>query len=559
MWCVGMKHKEDGRYHFGWIYAQTRGNRRYLVFLVLAGAALAVVNIVFANVLKGFVDIAIGDSGISLAENMAAALLTLMSEGILGMVTAISYQVACSRIGQRLRMELAGYLYRSRLLEMQEHSVGEYMTNVTADVEKVSGCIPAMTKDAVGGGLTAVLAVWYLFRLNWKLALLLLVCIPLLILCIVVFSPVVQKASRRDKESEEDFRVYFQDVLEKIALYKIGFMGKKLDEKARGMLDRKVRSARRLGAAEGGSAFLNSVMGSAMFLISMGGGAYFVVRGELEVGAMIAVIQLTNYITWPFKAIGNIISNVNQSIVSAERLDRIYSLPQEPEQASAPCKEVSCLRMRGVTFRYGDTRILERVDADFEKKGITGIVGESGGGKSTLLKVASGLYPPEEGQVSAVFDDGSRWDDVRPYVGLVPASGLIFRDTIAANICMAAEPDSVRLEQCAAMANIGRYIRGQARRYDTVIGDGSQALSSGQEQRIGIARALYQGAGILLFDEPTANLDAESIDVFLDTLDQAAADRICIVVTHDPRVMKRCRRLYEMREGKLVPLGTVKE
>lgn len=547
-----IKEKAKSRYSFGWIYAQTKGNRRYLVYLVLAGIVLAVVNIGMATVLKGFVDVATGDSQISLAENVAAAFLILVSEGALSMMASVSYRVSCNRIGQRLRLELAGRLYRSRLLEMQDHHVGEYMTNLTEDVEKVSGCIPTIAKNAVGNGLTAVLAVLYLFWLNWKLALLLLICIPLLICCIAIFSPIVQKASRRDKKNEEDIRVYFQDVLEKIALFKIGFMGKKFDVKARGMLEAKVESARRLGAAEGGFSFLNNAMGMAMYLISMGGGAYFVMRGELVVGAMIAVIQLTNYITWPFKAIGDIISNVNQSIVSAERLDRIYSLPEEPEQISAPRKEVSCLQMKGISFRYGDTCILKGIDADFGKEGIIGIVGESGGGKSTFLKVASGLYLPEEGQVSAVFADGSIQDNVRPYVGLVPAADLIFRDTIEANICMAMEPDRERLEQCAAMANISRYIREQEQQYDTVIGDGRQALSSGQEQRIGIARALYQRAGILLFDEPTANLDAESIDIFLDTLDKVAADRICIVVTHDPRVMERCSRVYQMEEGRLV-------
>lgn len=546
-----MEEKGKSRYNFGWIYAQTKGNRRYLILLTIAGIGLAAVNIQIASILKRFVDIAMGDSRMTLSENVMAALLILLLEGIFSMVTSVSWQVSCNRIGRRLRLELTGRLYRSRLLEMQEHHVGEYMTNLTADVEKVSGCIPTIAKNAVGNGLSSVLAVWYLFCLNWKLALLLLICIPLLIFCIAVFSPIVQKASRRDKENEENIRVYFQDVLEKIALFKLGSMGKKLETKADGLLGSKIQSASRLGVAEGGSAFLNSVMGSAMFLISMGGGAYFVMRGELVVGAMIAVIQLTNYIIWPFTAIGDIISNVNQSIVSAERLDRIYSLPEEPEQGSVSRKEVSGLRLRDVSFGYGDTCVLEGIDADFVKGGITGIMGESGGGKSTFLKVISGLYLPERGKVSAVFEDGSLRDDIRPYVGLVPPSDLIFRDTIEANICMAAAPDRERLEQCSAMANISRYIETQDKRYDTVIGDGSQALSSGQEQRIGIARALYQGSGILLFDEPTSNLDAESIDIFLDTLDRVAADRICIVVTHDPRVLERCNQVYEVEKGAL--------
>ncbi len=543
--------KASDPYGLGWIYKQTKKNRRYLVVMALSGILTAVISIGLAMVLKGFVDIAAGASAMPLKQNIIAAVVILGLEGALSMVTTVSYRLSCARIARKMRLELSGRLYHSSLIEMQGHHVGEYMTNLTEDVEKVSGCFPDLVRNTVGNALTAVLAVVYLFLLNWQLAALLLVCIPLLIFCIAVFSPLVQKVSRKDKENEENVRVYFQDMLEKIALFKIGGMEKKLERKISGLLDAKVKSARGLGAAEGGSLFLNNVMGTAMFLIAMGGGAYFVMRGDLAVGSMMAVVQVTNYITWPFTAIGGIISNVNQAIVSAGRLERIYTLAEEPQWGDAPRKEVAGLRLSGVSFRYKDARILEGVDAAFCRKQIVGIVGESGGGKSTLLKVISGLYLPQQGEISVVFSDGATAKNVRPYVGLVPAANQVFCDTIAANICMAAKPDKGRLEACADMANIGRYVESLEAQYATMVGNGQKELSSGQEQRIGIARALYQKAQILLFDEPTANLDAESIDIFLDTLNQIAADRICIVVTHDPRVMQHCSMIYEVKNGGL--------
>lgn len=541
--------KTKKQYGLGWIYGQTRGNRRYLLLLAAAGIAMAVVNMEMATILKQFVDIATGDSRMGLTQNLAAAVLILVLEGALFLTNAIAGRVSCARIAGKIRLELTGRLYRSSLLKMQEHHVGEYMTNLTEDVEKVAGCFPGLVRGLVGNGLSSVFAIFYLFYLNWKLALLLLICIPLLIMCIAVFSPIVQRASRKDKENEEHVRVYFQDVLERIALFKINFMGKKLEQKASGLLEDKVNSARMLGTAEGGSEFLNNAMGNVMFLIAMGGGAYFVMKGEMVVGAMIAIVQLANFIIWPFTAIGSIISDVNQAIASAGRLDRIYSLPEEQKRQAAPEKEVSSLRLEGVSFGYQEARVLEGISTQFEKRKIVGIVGESGGGKSTLLKVISGLYQPQEGKAAIDFADGSAWDDIRPYVGLVPAANLVFCDTVKTNICMAMEPEPERLVRCAAMANIDRYIDSLEQGYETEIGNGKRALSSGQEQRIGIARALYQGAQILLFDEPTANLDAESIGVFLDTLEKIAPEKICIVVTHDPRVMERCDAVIKLKDG----------
>lgn len=257
--------------------------------MALSGILTAVISIGLAMVLKGFVDIAAGASAMPLKQNIIAAVVILGLEGALSMVTTVSYRLSCARIARKMRLELSGRLYHSSLIEMQGHHVGEYMTNLTEDVEKVSGCFP----------------------------------------------------------------------------------------------------------------------------------------------------------------------------------------------------------------------------------------------------------------------DGATAKNVRPYVGLVPAANQVFCDTIAANICMAAKPDKRRLEACADMANIGRYVESLEAQYATMVGNGQKELSSGQEQRIGIARALYQKAQILLFDEPTANLDAESIDIFLDTLNQIAADRICIVVTHDPRVMQHCSMIYEVKNGGL--------
>lgn len=181
--------------------------------MAISGILMAVVNIGMTTVLKEFVDIAIGDSAILLLQNFIAAVFFVALEGMLSLVTAVSYRVSCAKVARKIRLELIRHLYYSNLLEMQDHHVGEYMTNLTEDVEKVSGCLPTLVRSTVGNALTAV------------------------------FAPTVRKASRQDKKNEEDIRVYFQDVLEKISLFKIGFMGKKLEDRAVKLLDAKIKSA----------------------------------------------------------------------------------------------------------------------------------------------------------------------------------------------------------------------------------------------------------------------------------------------------------------------------
>lgn len=535
-----------------WICAQSRSVWFGLFLLAAVGVATACINMCMTRVLQQFVDIAAGDSNMPLLNNAVMAVLILAAEGILALCLSVSYRRSVNITAKKLRMDMAQKVYRGSLLEVQRHTSGEYMTNLTADVEKVSACLPNLIRDTVGNALSALLGVAYLFWINWKLALVLLVSIPLLILCVMVFSPIVQKASQADTENEEGIRVYLQDVVEKLAIFKTCAMGDKINEKLAGLLNRKVRSSQKLGAAEGGSAFLNTVMGSVMFLIALGGGALLVSRGEMKVGGMIAVVQLTNYVVWPFTALGNIISEANQAIVAARRLGRVYGLGQEerPLPARHTDAAVDEVRMEGLSFGYGDDLVIRDATQSIGK-GMTAIIGESGCGKSTLLKVLAGLYPPEGGRLELHTREDGTLTDVRSHIGFVPADNLVFNDTIQANICMAAQVDLEKLERCTSQANIGGYISTLPERYSTVVNDGRLSLSSGQAQRIAIARALYQGADVLLFDEPTANLDAESIAIFLQTLRQLADDHICIVVTHDPRVTGCCQRVMELKEGML--------
>ena len=385
-----------------------------------------------------------------------------------------------------------------------------------------------------------------------------LICvIPLLIFCVAVFSPIVQKMSKQDKENEEKIRVSLQEMLDKILILKTSEMGSVLKQRNHQLLDQKIESAKRLGMAEGGSSFLNNVLGTSMMMIAMAGGAYFVIQGELEVGALIGIVQLANYVVWPFTALGDVISRTNQSIVSARRLGTIYELPQEQaEQGTDPEKEKKQIRgveVRGVSFSYGEVPVLQSVNADFSLGKVSALIGESGSGKSTLLKIIAGLYTPKNGAVCLRLGKEEKNVQVTGcgYCAFVPADQLIFRDTVAGNICMAQKRQEERMVRCARMANIDQFIDTLENRYDTWIGEGKQAVSSGQMQRIAIARALYQGKKVLLFDEPTANLDTESIDIFIDTLRKISEERVCIVATHDERIRQICQTVYEVKDGKL--------
>ena len=216
---------QKSAYGLPWIFAQTKGTRCWLLLLAVAGIAAAAVNMLMTFVLQRFVDIATGDSSMTLLRNAVNTVLVMAADRLVTLTLSVTYRNATNRTAKKLRLDMMERFYHGGLLEVQRHTTGESMTNLTADMEKVSSCVPSVIHRTVGNALSAVLAVVYLFVISWKLALILLVCIPLVIFCVVAFSPILQKASQTDAANEEKVRVYLQDVLEKLPIFKTCAMG----------------------------------------------------------------------------------------------------------------------------------------------------------------------------------------------------------------------------------------------------------------------------------------------------------------------------------------------
>ena len=452
--------KEPKNYDLKWIYALSKGVRRYYVILVITGIATAVVNLGLTTILKNLVNIAAGDLSLSLSFNLILSVGFVLLEGAAAITTALTYRLSTETSTKKLRLRLCKKYYESDLLSIEKHHAGEYLTNLTTDVENVSSCIPSMIRQTVGSGLSAIAAIVYLFIINWKMALIMLISVPLLILCIAAFSPVLQKASETDKKNEENTRVFIQELLQKITIFKVGVISQFIESKLLSLLNKKVESSKKLGLAEGGSEFLNNIMGTTMMLVSIGGGAYFATKGELTVGSLIAVVQLANYIVWPFVGTGAIISQVNQSIASAKRLGVIESLEAEKEfSGDFEEKRIQSLRFDHVSFSYEDKHILENVNAEFIPDCTIGVIGESGSGKSTILKLIAGLYKPAQGSITASYSGNSQYEgSLIPYTAIVPPDNQIFQDTVRTNICMGRTFDSKKFSECIKMANISDFV-----------------------------------------------------------------------------------------------------
>lgn len=294
-------------------------------------------------------------------------------------------------------------------------------------------------------------------------------------------------------------------------------------------------------------------------------GALAVLHGTNSVGDLFAFVLYKDlFMGCLFKAIDNYI---NLRLVRVELL-RVEQIVDEPREAMETCvysakglnepDPVTSISLDGALFRYSsfDRPTFKDVHLSLPDSGRKiAIFGPSGCGKSTLLKVLAGFYPPDQGQLMINGVALQRFG-LRRYqknVAYVTAIGEIIDGSVIENIAMGIEPlDGEYLLACVEQAGLLDSIRALSNGFNTLLGPGGVQLSSGQRQRLLIARALFRRPSLLLLDEPTSHLDGDARDVIIETLRRLPM--LCVVVTHDLAVTKACDRVLQMVDGQLVPM-----
>ena len=557
----GKKTETVKKYGLGWIFKQTKGVRPYIAIFTITVLIATSLEVSFAFFLKEFIDIATGESTSSLLNVGLFAGVVLAAAGIFFMLNSVLSKYVYGKTERSLRSKLLNTIFSRRMIDISKQHTGELLTKLTLDSQAVSEITPTIITNMVGGIAAALIAAVSMFLLDWRLALIVVGLTPVLMLAMGLLTPLIEKASAKDKKNDEANRTFMQENLSRIMLIKTYFMQKKTIANVKELYAKKLRSGMKLGMWEGITLFSGMLLGMSMFLVIIGVGSYFVMRGETTFGSLVAIVQLLNYVVNPVARFAETISLISQAKASSERIGTVIDLPADDNMHMSPMTDAKELVAENVSFAYDSEEeddeesdvVLEEIDAVFPKGIITGLVGKSGSGKSTLLKLIIGLYAPNKGNISLIHDNGSyNGEAIMPHVAYVPPVDYLFSGTVLDNIIMSQDtPDMEEVEKAASDANILDFVESLPQGFNTVIGESGGTVSSGQAQRIAIARAIYKKSSILVFDEPTANLDTDSIEKFQSTIKRLSKDKICIVVTHDESTMTVCDKVYLLEEGQV--------
>ncbi|MGB0524558.1 MAG: peptidase domain-containing ABC transporter [Flammeovirgaceae bacterium] len=294
-----------------------------------------------------------------------------------------------------------------------------------------------------------------------------------------------------------------------------------------------------------------------------------VIEGDMTLGMMMAATQILGQLDGPINQFVGFIQQAQDAKISLERLGEIHNKKEEDaesmDEAAYIIPENQDIEIKNLSFRYGDPTglwVLDDLSMTIPYGKTTAIVGESGSGKTTLMKLLLRFYEPEKGEIrlgnmNLQHLNAREW---RKKCGAVMQEGHIFSDTIARNIAIADEnPDKKRLMEAADIANARLFIENMPLNYNTKVGAEGKDLSTGQKQRLRIARAVYKNPDYIFFDEASSSLDANNEREITQKINRFNENRTAVIIAHRLSTVRHADNIVVLQKGRIAEQGTHKE
>ena len=470
-----------------------------------------------------------------------------------------SGRFGASKVMAELRERLARHLLVTRPGAMQGEQSGELVTAAVNGVEALEAYFARYLPQVVLAGLVPIAVLIWVFPRDWEAGLILLVTAPLIPVFMILIGKLTEARTRKRWSLLSRLSSHFLDPVGGLETLRangpadaqtasIADVGERYRRETMGTL--------RIGFLSALVLELLAMIGVAMVATAVG---IQLVGGHIELKAGLTVLLLAPELYMPLRQLGNQFHASTDGMAAAERIFEVLDQPPGVEVPAdprpVPDPATSALEVHDLCFSHpGRGEILSGIDLRIEPGETVAIVGPSGGGKTTLLSILMRLADPETGSVSFGGTDLSDIDprEWRSRIGWVPQRPTIFTATLAENLRLGApKADQVQLLDALDEVGLIDLVEQLDHGLETVVGSEGRRLSTGQAQRIAMARCFLRDAPILVLDEPTAHLDSRTEEDLSDAIARAAAGRTAIVVSHRNRPLETADRVLSMKAGRI--------
>jgi subfamily B ATP-binding cassette protein MsbA len=482
-------------------------------------------------------------------------------------LTSFSLSQVISVTAQRaindMRRRVMGKITRLPIGFFDSTQSGVLVTRIMTDAEGIRNLVGTGIIQLVGGIVTAIVALVWLFILNWQLTAIILAILLTFGGAMAATFTRLRPVFRERNEINARVTGRLTETLGGIRVVKAyGTEQRELRVFTKGVNQLFRNIAKTITAVSGVGSAATLVIGLVSVAMIMVGGRA-ILNGSMTLGELFSYTILTGLLAAPVIQIASISTQISEAFAGLDRIREVMAMRTEDEEDQdrhAIGRIRGDVELRGVWFEYNEGQpVLKGIDLDAPEGTTTALVGSSGSGKSTLVSLVMAFNRPSAGQV---FVDGRdladiKLGDYRAQLGVVLQDNFLFDGTVADNIRFS-RPDATRaeIEEVSRIANADEFIRGFPEGYDTVVGERGIKLSGGQRQRIAIARAILADPRILILDEATSALDSESEALIQEGLRRLRKGRTSFVIAHRLSTIRSADQILVLEAGEVVERGT---
>ena len=470
-------------------------------------------------------------------------------------------------VNKDLQKDMLNSLIKADTQLIDSKHSGKFITHLTHDVGMITNMISTGILNLFKDSLTLIGLLSVMFYQNWKLSLIALIMIPLASVAARSLGKRIGKVSTQQMDSAGILNTYLIEIFKNHKLIKI--FQKETYENIRAdkfITHLKEKSKKIAVVFVRASPIMESLTGIMIaFLIFFS--AKLIMRGELEVNNFFSFLAAMMLAYQPVRSLATLNIAINQGLAGARRILPIIDYKNEINENDSDVNIVITnaeVKFKNITFKYNsaESEVLKNVNIDILGGKMTSLVGHSGAGKSTILNLIPRFYDCNEGDITIDNQSiySSKIQSLRKNISLVSQDTTLFDDTVRNNIAYAiSDATQEQIEEAAKYSFANEFIEKLPNKYDTLIGENGIRLSGGEKQRLSIARAILKKSQIILLDEATSSLDAETESKIQSAINFLTKNRTTLVIAHRLSTILNSDKIYVIESGKVVGEGKHEE
>lgn len=447
-----------------------------------------------------------------------------------------------------------------------EERKGDIIARMSGDVQEVESSIMSSLDMLFKNPVLIIFYFSTLLFVSWQLTLFTLIFVPLMGWVMGFVGRKLKQKSIKAQALWSDTMSQVEETLGGLRIIKAFCAEEKMNRRFDRINSEYRENIRRVNTRQQMAHPMSEFLGTLMIVIVLWFGGMLVLGGKSLSGPTFIYYMVILYsIINPLKEFSKAGYNIPKGLASMERIDKILKAENDIKEKAHPVhvsEFTGKIEFRDVSFRYGEKWVLRHINLTIEKGKTVAIVGQSGGGKSTLVDLIPRYYDVQEGEVliDGVNVKDMAIHDLRQLIGNVNQEAILFNDSFRNNISFGVDnATQEQIEAAARIANAHEFITESENGYDTNIGDRGSRLSGGQRQRVSIARAILKNPPILILDEATSALDTESERLVQQALERLMKTRTTVAIAHRLSTIKNADEICVIHEGQIVERGTHEE